>query len=85
MRCPKCSGCLHAEPDAIRCLNCGMHLYEPDPPEALTMDPARWQSVLCAKCSEVPAIYNKELCPKCQDARHQRQGYGHKKIVEKNA
>jgi hypothetical protein len=51
MRCPKCNGCLHTEPDAIRCLNCGMHLYEPDPPEALTMDPARWQSVLCARCN----------------------------------
>lgn len=81
MTCPKCSGCLQHEPDMIRCLNCGFHLYEPDPPEPFAMDPARWKSVLCSMCHEVPAIQRTERCPACTKARHQRQGYAAKKKV----
>ena len=82
MRCPKCSGCLHTNCEQEQsCINCGFYLFPPELPEIFSMDPARWLSVLCSRCIVVPAIYNKELCPKCQDARHQRQGYAHKKKV----
>ena len=80
--CPRCSGLVVTQYGETSCLLCGWHFHPPDPPESSTMDPARWKSVLCSRCNVVPAIYNKELCPKCQDARHQRQGYAsHKKKV----
>jgi hypothetical protein len=83
MRCPRCQGCFYTNCEQEQsCINCGFYLFPPDLPEALTMDPARWQSVLCARCNVVPAIYKRELCPKCQDARHQRQGYGHQKVTK---
>jgi primosomal protein N' len=79
--CQRCGGLVVTEYGETHCIPCGWYFHPPDPPEALTMDPARWQSVLCARCNVVPAIYKRELCPKCQDARHQRQGYGHQKQV----
>ena len=77
MRCDKCQGCLRVEFDAVSCLNCGKHVYRPDPPPALCMDEARWASVLCAKCHTTPAVIKKEFCPACLKATFQRQGFAH--------
>jgi hypothetical protein len=75
MRCPRlgCNGCLCWNYEEWYCANCGWRHIEPDPPE-LDMDEARWQSVLCSQCHMVPAVANKELCPGCLQAQHQRCG-----------
>jgi hypothetical protein len=77
MRCPRCQGCLHHELDAIKCLNCAFYLYEPDPPEALTMDPARWQSVLCQICDKPNVKQGREQCDACRsNAGHKHETIG---------
>jgi hypothetical protein len=76
MRCEKCQGCLRVDNEAVACLNCGLRVYRPDPPESLCMDPARWQSVLC-HCQQ-PAAYGRDRCQACITKSQRTQGYAKK-------
>jgi NAD-dependent SIR2 family protein deacetylase len=63
MRCPRCTGCLHGELEAVRCLNCGAHYYPPfvEPP---LLDPRPLRAGMCAMCGE-EALKHRTYCRAC--------------------
>jgi hypothetical protein len=78
MRCPRCQGCFYTNCEQEQsCINCGFYLFPPDLPEALTMDPARWQSVLCQICDKPNVKQGREQCDACRsNAGHKHETIG---------